>query len=350
MAKGKKSPPEPEKKDGNAGESAQARDNATKGTQYEEQQNDEIAVLRSIFPEDFREVETKSAWSRKTEKSFRLKLVAESDSSLSAQLAVTFTATYPKTLPLLSLECASSVPEKTREKVTYMLGFRPKELLGEVMILELSNDIRDALEDTAQALAEGRAVPSLEEERAKREAEAEQRAREDEAREARRVESARAEEELAMQQMVEEELKRRETNRKKRQSQVVLTGDEQAFGPSDIVFDHLVRYTPIGGAALVFPAVTIVDKLSAYSSIETLKVKPIMAEGNPRYVHTHRVVCMLLSSVNRATEAGQALRSAIFEATTYSRDYTVWHVLGAVAINATCEYTAPCASRLQYSR
>lgn len=70
---------------------------------YEEQQNEEIEVLKSVFPDEYEEVKTKSAWSRNMQKSFKLSLSAYSNPEFWIVLLVTLRATYPKTLPELSL-------------------------------------------------------------------------------------------------------------------------------------------------------------------------------------------------------------------------------------------------------
>lgn len=115
-------------------------------SQYEEQQNDEIEVLRSVFPEDFTENETREAWSRKAEKSFQVALHAALDPSFQVVLTVTFTATYPKSEPILGLRGDEELGPKVAAKLRDLILRRPKELLGEVMILDLVNEIRDLLE------------------------------------------------------------------------------------------------------------------------------------------------------------------------------------------------------------
>lgn len=115
-------------------------------SQYEEQQNDEIEVLRCVFPEDFEDIETKSTWSKKAEKSFQLNIRASSDPSYILALIVTFTATYPKTIPLIGVKGDEDLGPKTAAKVREVVMRRPQELLGEVMILDLANEMRDILE------------------------------------------------------------------------------------------------------------------------------------------------------------------------------------------------------------
>ena len=255
-------------------------------SQYEEQQDDEIEVLRSIFPEDFEQIETKGAWSKKAERSFKLKLVAESDQSLHITLSVTFTATYPKTMPLLSLKFGDDVPLGTQEKIQHDIETKPKDLLGEVMILDLSNDIRDNLEDAAQMLMHDRSVPSLEEERAKQEAEADRVAQLNAERDAKQLAKAREKEERDMQQMVDDELRRRDAARQKLQLNHIDSASQEQFNTNDIVLDRRIEQVLEDGKTITFQAVTPLKSLATQSVIEVLEVRPslTMHEGESRCV------------------------------------------------------------------
>ncbi|KAL9048225.1 MAG: hypothetical protein Q9162_007814 [Coniocarpon cinnabarinum] len=262
--------------------------NSDPTTSYEEQQDDEIEVLRSVFPEAFEEIETKTAWAKRSEKSFRLKLIADSDTSLYCNLTVTFTATYPKSVPLLSLHFSENVPSKTREKVQHVIDVTPRKLAGEVMILELSNEVRDTLEDASQALAAGRAVPSLEQERFSREAEAESEAQKAREREGRRVEAEKAEEERAMQQLVEEELKRRDLQRQKREAPTLVSAHDMQH--ADAVFDQPVNLPTHGGKPLVFQAVQVVKAVSDEPNAKIFKVRPMTLENSS--IHDLRLLVL----------------------------------------------------------
>ena len=266
-------------------------------SRYDEQQNDEIEVLSSVFPEDFETVETKGAWSKKSEKSFRLKLVADSDSSVYVYLQVTFTATYPKTVPLLSMQPSEAVLPETRQALQQVVSTRPRELVGEVMILELSNELRDTLEDAVQAakdaarsLAIVPSVPSLEEERASREAAVERKAREDVERETKRQEQEKAEEERTMQQLVEDEIKRRDILRQKRQPLPTDPRDAAGLSTADVIFDQPVHIKQVDGDTLTFQAVTIVKSLGKGPIAETMEVRPVAIPSGT----TSSVPCLTL--------------------------------------------------------
>lgn len=85
-------------------------------------------------------------------------------------LAVTMTATYPKTEPILKLKNDAGLREGTRFKIQKILENKPKELVAEdqpqAMIMEIVSACSEVLEDAAQAKAAGKEIPSLEEERA----------------------------------------------------------------------------------------------------------------------------------------------------------------------------------------
>lgn len=78
-------------------------------------------------------------------------------------LAVTFTATYPKTAPLLSIKGDGGLRDSTKFKIQKVIETKPKELVAEeqAMIMEIVNACQDILEDAAQAKAAGLELPSM---------------------------------------------------------------------------------------------------------------------------------------------------------------------------------------------
>jgi translation initiation factor 2-alpha kinase 4 len=87
-------------------------------------------------------------------------------------LAVTLTATYPRTAPILRTKEDEGLSEGTIYKIQKEIETKPKELVAEeqAMIMEIVNACQDILEDAAQGAAAGLELPSLEEERAAHEA------------------------------------------------------------------------------------------------------------------------------------------------------------------------------------
>jgi translation initiation factor 2-alpha kinase 4 len=215
-------------------------DNATKEdgtipttTNYEEQQSEEQEALRAIYgEEDYEEVETKSAWSKHSDRAFRLRLrkVLPSDEEVSLVLFVKLTATYPKTLPTITLESPNGIRNKTQKAIEKLLKSKPKELIGEVMIYDIATAIQDILEDEASFKEKGQALPSLEEERVVQEAEITKLAKKQEEQDLKKKQEEKAEEDRVLQQMVETEMqKRREMKRKSRLTTVTSFQGEENF-------------------------------------------------------------------------------------------------------------------------
>jgi len=112
---------------------------------------------------------------------------------------------------LLSLENATQLRQKTRQKIEKLIKFKPKELLGEVMIHEITTSIQDILEDEATARENEETLPSLKEERAVQEA-----AKQQEEEMQKKKDEEKAEEDRVLQQMVDEEVRRKEMMMKRR--------------------------------------------------------------------------------------------------------------------------------------
>jgi translation initiation factor 2-alpha kinase 4 len=192
-------------------------------TNYEEQQDEEQVVLQAIYIDDFEEVETKSAWSKHADKAFRLRLKAADNDEISVILFVKLSATYPKTLPTIVLENPTGLRNKTQKSIEKLLKSKPKELLGEVMIHDIAEAVKEILEDEAMFKEKGQALPSLEQERVVKEAEVNKLAKEQEKEELRRKQEEKAEEDRVLQQMVEAEMqKRRDMKRKSRNMTAVM--------------------------------------------------------------------------------------------------------------------------------
>jgi translation initiation factor 2-alpha kinase 4 len=192
-------------------------------TDYEEQQNEEQLVLQAIYIDDYEEVETKSAWSKHSDRAFRLRLKAADNDEISVVLFVKLTATYPKTSPSITLERPLGLRNKTQKTIEKLLKSKPKELLGEVMIHDIAEAVKDVLQDEATFKEKGQALPSLEQERVDKEAEVTKLAKEQEKEELRRKEEEKAEEDRVLQQMVEAEMqKRRDMKRKSRNLTTVM--------------------------------------------------------------------------------------------------------------------------------
>lgn len=239
-------------------------------TDYAQQQEDEIQVLQSIFMDDFCSVETKSAWGGKqTDRAFKLRLkpMMESDVNVSITLAVRLSATYPKSLPSLDLENYDAIRAKTLDSIKTMIQSKPKDLLGEVMIYEIAAGIQDMLEDEAQFRAQGEAMPSLEEQRAAQEAELTQLAQREQEAAQLREKNAKAEEDRVLQQMVEDEMrKRKETRRKSHIAPALETA--KSTESSLMHLDRVVHYNDLEFSALSTPILLNTGPLTKVSIVQ----------------------------------------------------------------------------------
>jgi translation initiation factor 2-alpha kinase 4 len=185
---------------------------------HDEAQVEEIEVLRSIYGDDFSDVETKKAWSKAIERSFKVKLRSNVDGEVSVSLFVTLTSTYPKSVPLVSLEDFGGVRQNALTRIQSVIAAKPKELIGEVMIFEIASAVQEVLDEEVSARARDSQLPSLEEERAEKEAAQNEARRQGEEKKLQLEEKARVMEELDAQRRLEDEVRKREDAKLKRKS------------------------------------------------------------------------------------------------------------------------------------
>lgn len=257
---------------------------------YEERQQDEITALEAIYGDDFVIKAAHSAW-KKAEPSFDIHIKATSDEDVALALGVVLVATYPKSPPLLTLKEHANLKESTLYKVQIYIETQSKEFVKEeeVMMMSLVEGIREILDEAAQAKIAGRALPTLEEERAAHEAAMAKLAREQKHKEEQKKLQDTKEEEKYLGQMVQQELKRqdervKESRRKNPPSHV-------SFHPADdtrdsegerIVFDQLCKLTDVHGNSTVFSAVTGKTELLAGPITTLFEVRPVLPTGQKR--------------------------------------------------------------------
>ncbi|KAL6706711.1 eukaryotic translation initiation factor 2-alpha kinase [Coniothyrium glycines] len=213
---------------------------------YEQAQEDEREVLKAVYMDDYEESEAKGAWST-TDRVLRLKLKSFSSDNVSVTLCAKITATYPRTVPDLTLENASKLRKSTADKLSNILRSKPRELVGEVMIYDIATAIQDALEDEVAVRENDGTFENLDAERAVQEAEAVELAKQQEQqlqkkREEEKAEE-KAEEERVLQQMVSDEMRRKDmmTKRKHRTSGLTPTSYfQKEAGANSVSFDRAV--------------------------------------------------------------------------------------------------------------
>ncbi|CAK4032987.1 kinase Gcn2 [Lecanosticta acicola] len=260
---------------------AAVSDAASPAINYAEVQAEEIEALQAIFMEDYEEIAVKSAWSKTTDRSFTLKLRPYSLDLAKPEdfvvLSGKITATYPKSVPLLEIQGLESFHERTQKRIRNIIELRPKQLLGDVMIHTIAMEVQDALEDAVTARAQG-ALPSLEEERATAETFALNLAREAEEAEARRLQQVQEEEERVLEQMVHQEINRRDKRRSLKPDADMLSLNHDMDVSETIIFDQSAK-VKVQSETISFREVTITSSLST-GPTRTYLGKPKTLEPN----------------------------------------------------------------------
>lgn len=177
-----------------------------------------------------------------TDRVLRLKLRSYTSEEISITLCAKLSATYPKSLPVLTLEDATNLRRRTLEALQNLLKTRPRELIGEVMLYELATAIRDILEDEIAVREHDGTFENLEAERAVQEAAAAETAKQQEQELQKKRDEEKAEEDRILQQMVSDEMRRKD-NMVKRKNRV--SGTSASYFPTEsnanrISFDRKV--------------------------------------------------------------------------------------------------------------
>ena len=254
-------------------------------TDYSEIQSNEVEALRSIYMDDFQLSESKrAAWNQSSEIGFSLRIRAFLDPEVAVTLDVRLPKTYPKTLPVLAVRQDDAVREKTKAIVQNIVRTKPVGLLGAEMIYEIASSIQDTLEEAAQALAEGKELPSLEEERAVQVAALEQVAKQNEAEMLRKKEEETAEEDRMLKLLVGEEVRRRQDKARSAKHRSRKPSGPNASIPisvssttSDVViFDQPISIKGADNHDLWFRAVFGKTKMQSRPGRVVFSVKPVL--------------------------------------------------------------------------
>jgi translation initiation factor 2-alpha kinase 4 len=146
----------------------------------------------------------------------RLKLRSFSSDDINCELCAKITASYPKSLPTLSLESTGGLRQKTLQRLQELVKNRPKELVGEVMLHDIAASIQDILEDEIAVRENDGTFENLEAERAVQEIAAAELAKQHEEELQKKRDKKKAEEERVLQQMVNDEMRRKEVMAKRK--------------------------------------------------------------------------------------------------------------------------------------
>lgn len=229
---------------------------------------------------------------KKSEPSFDIRIKSSSDGELAVTLGVVLVATYPKSPPLLTVRESGGLRDVTKFKIQKFVESKPKEFAAEEqeMIDRIVEGIRDMLEDAAQAKAQGRELPSLEEERAAHEIALAKLAQDQKEEEERKKLEESKEEERVLGDMLQEELKRqktkaKESRKKNRTSQMSPERSTEDPGESEhepMVFDQPCKLIDKSGNAVYFNTVTGKSIFRSGPITTVYKVKPILSGGQER--------------------------------------------------------------------
>lgn len=211
---------------------------------YEAAQEDEREVLKAIFMEDYEESEPKQAWGKYSDREIRLKLKSFSVEAIFVILSAKLTATYPKSLPTLTVEGTSSLRKRTQERIQHVLKAKPAELVGEVMLHEIATEIQDALEDEVAVRETDGTFENLGAERAVQEAAAVELAKQQEEDLQKKRDEAKVEEERMLQQMVSDEMRRKDLMAKRKSNRTSVITPTSYFQTANsanyVSFDRVI--------------------------------------------------------------------------------------------------------------
>lgn len=247
-------------------------------------------VLQAIYGEDFIEHKAaNTAWQR-SEPAFDVRIKALSDEELTVTLGVVLTASYPKSVPLLSLKDDSSLGQSTLFKIQKFIESQPKALAAsgqnEPMIHDIALGIQEILELASEAKAQGKELPSLEEERAVHEAELARKAQEQQSEQDRKTQEANAEEARMMENMIQEEIKRqrakeRESKRRGKPPSLPMaySEDSHEYEHDNINFDAPCKITDLAGNDAYFTAVTGRLEYRQGMIASTFAVRAVLHDG-----------------------------------------------------------------------
>lgn len=257
----------------------------TAAANYEEVQQDELQSLEAIYGEDYQQVEVKGAWSKTTDRSFRLKIKSTLSDGDAVTLQVRLTATYPKTVPILHIEGLEEFHKRTQQRVKNIIANLPKQKIGEAMVYYIAEEIRDALDDAIQAKEQG-VLPSLDDERWSAEQASTAIAKEAEEAEARKLEEEKEEENRMLNQMVQNAMNRQEL----RNSAKFTSEETHAVLPAaDLVVFDTPSTLRSADEKVVFTQVSLLTQLSRKRNQRTYMAKPVADTSKPAIVAVKRI-------------------------------------------------------------
>lgn len=150
------------------------------------------------------------------------------------------------------------------------------------MVMKIVEDIREILEDAAQAKAQGFELPSLEEERSRHEAMLARQVQELKEKEERRRQEEAHEERRIMEEMINKQLEKHKKKPTKNQgslvSEILPSGGSQAIQSDQIVFDQPCKYHDTSGNEVYMWSVAEKRQFCKGSVATIYSVRPVVSE------------------------------------------------------------------------
>ena len=225
---------------------------------------------------------------QKTEPNFDIRIKASIDDDFSVVLGFVMNASYPKTPPLLTLKNHMHLREAIQFKIQKYIETQPPKFAreGEEMIYKIVEGVREILEEAAQIKANGKHLPSLEEERERHEAMLAKAAQEEKEKKDRERAEQSKEEERMMAAMLRKELDRKEQSAKESKNGRHASGsidlqpsDNSAADSEKLEFDQFCNTTDKSGEPISFRAVSgKCDPRHGQVSV-VYTVRPVLSNG-----------------------------------------------------------------------
>lgn len=193
------------------------------------------------------------------------------------------TATYPKSPPVITMK-NYDLREVTTFKIQKYLETKPKLFAQDAqeMIDQIVEGVRDILEDAAQAKANGKHLPSLEEERERHEASMAKLAEEEKEGAARKRIEEKQEEERVMAVTLQQHIyqnKQQAMESHRRPSNTPQQSSTSSEAEEIIEFEQLCNATDQSGNALFFKSVTSKRHLRQGPVSTIYEVRPVLNNG-----------------------------------------------------------------------
>ncbi|OBT66063.1 PEK/GCN2 protein kinase [Pseudogymnoascus sp. 23342-1-I1] len=260
-------------------------------SEYNQVQEDELLVLGAIYGDDFEREDTKPGAWKKLEPSFNIRITSSTE-GLSVSLHVVFTATYPKSAPLLTLKFGDSLREGTKFKLQKVVETKAAQMAAErpmePMIHEIGEALKETLDGAAEAEAAGREIPSLEEERAMHEAAVALKVAKEEEEQAAREKAAQIAEEERLTADAQVLVARYEKNTKdsRRKSKAPVAYEDQIVDEdleamrAVVAFEEPIKLVDDFGNERTFQAVTSYYRIRQGPVSECFTARPVL-KGDP---------------------------------------------------------------------